>query len=325
MVNNEILGDFDESILGRVMSQSLLSIITPCLNRAGFIDNVIINALSQKYPFEHIIMDGGSTDGTLEKLRKYDHLIISSGPDGGIYDAINKGIKQSRGEIIGVLNTDDTYEPAVFQKVVRIFQQNPGIEMVWGGADEIVQNPNGSEEQYRVTYPLRPPNFFYKFLNESPNFNACFFRRSVFSKYGLLNTKWQIVSDLEFMLRLVFQGCNFLRRDEIFYHYHVHPGSLTFGGAASKEDYLSELCQVVEQFLSVKSIPDEAIHPFKTMHTNWCLLLGRYSFEHGEFASAFQQLRIAKKYNSEWFKIFIKKLFHRSSYVISQRFARLFH
>ena len=299
--------------------ETKFSIITPCHNRIGFIGRAIESALLQNYPFEHLIVDGGSTDGTLDLLKRYRHLIISSGPDAGIYDAINKGIARSKGEFVGILNTDDTYEPGVFLKVAQLFLENPEVEVVWGGADEIIQQPNGSYEQFRVTYPLRPPNTFLRFLNESPNFNACFFRRAVFAKYGLLNIKWRIVSDLDFLLRLVFQGCNFLAQNDIYYHYYVHPGSLTFGGAASKDEYLSELCQVVEQYLSEKSIPDEAIIAFRKMHTNWRLLLGRYSFERREFNISLQHLKNAKKFDPDWLKVFTRKIFHRSFYVVSRK------
>ena len=101
-----------------------VSIITPSYNRAGMIETAIQSVLSQNYPeVEHIIMDGGSTDGTLEVLKKYPHLRVVSEPDQGMYDALNKGLNLAHGEIIGFLNTDDFYAPGVFAKIALQFSE----------------------------------------------------------------------------------------------------------------------------------------------------------------------------------------------------------
>src|SRR4030066_1952836 len=95
-----------------------VSIITPSYNRAGMIETAIQSVLSQNFPeVEHIIIDGGSTDGTLDVLKKYPHLRVVSEPDQGMYDALNKGLNLATGEIIGFLNTDDYYAPSVFDKI----------------------------------------------------------------------------------------------------------------------------------------------------------------------------------------------------------------
>ncbi|MBN1416361.1 MAG: glycosyltransferase, partial [Bacteroidales bacterium] len=92
-----------------------ISIITPCLNRVEFIRTAIESVLAQNYQnFEHIIIDGGSTDGTLELLKKYQHVIFVSEPDENLYEAINKGIRLASGKIIGHLNSDDFYSKAIF-------------------------------------------------------------------------------------------------------------------------------------------------------------------------------------------------------------------
>ena len=97
----------------------LISIITPCLNRANFIEEAIESVLDQISPnVEHIIMDVGSTDGTLELLNNYPHLRIISQPDRGMCEAFNKVIQIASGEVIGFLNTDDFNEPNVFASIV---------------------------------------------------------------------------------------------------------------------------------------------------------------------------------------------------------------
>src|SRR5689334_8323683 len=97
------------------MPDPLLSIITPCLNRSTYIADAVESVLKQDYHnFEHVIMDGGSTDPTLSILGRYPHLQVFSEKDQGMYHALNKGIAKVRGEVIALLNSDDVYEPGIF-------------------------------------------------------------------------------------------------------------------------------------------------------------------------------------------------------------------
>ena len=93
-----------------------ISIVTPSYNSAKFIEDCIQSVLKQNYPnFEHIVIDGGSTDGTVEILKQYPHLKWISEPDEGQSDALNKGFKMAEGDILGWLNADDVYLKNVFQ------------------------------------------------------------------------------------------------------------------------------------------------------------------------------------------------------------------
>src|ERR1700761_5899979 len=99
-----------------------ISIITPCLNAETSIVRAIESVRDQNYKnWEHIIVDGGSTDGTLAILAKYPHLKVRSGPDAGQADAMNKGIEMASGDIISFLNADDYYFPEAFLKVAEAF------------------------------------------------------------------------------------------------------------------------------------------------------------------------------------------------------------
>ena len=111
-----------------------LSIITPSLNRARYIEEAIESVLRQNYSdIEHIIIDGGSTDGTFEILARYPHLKTISEPDNGMYDALNKGLNIATGEIVGFLNSDDVYAENIFLLVVKQFE-NPEIQATAGRA-----------------------------------------------------------------------------------------------------------------------------------------------------------------------------------------------
>lgn len=134
----------------------LFSIITPSFNQAAFIKQTIESVLNQDYPhIEHIVVDGGSTDGTLEILKHYQHLgdrfRFISEPDRGQSDAINKGLSMARGEIIGWLNSDDTYLPGAVSKAMHALTLNPTWSMVYGNAYHI-----DDKNKFIGIYPTKP-------------------------------------------------------------------------------------------------------------------------------------------------------------------------
>lgn len=114
----------------------LVTIVSPSLNQGTYIEATIESVLSQDYPqLEYILVDGGSTDGTLDKLRRYEgRLRWISEPDAGQAAAINKGFAMGSGEILGWLNCDDGYEPDAIARVVRSFLDHPEVMMVYGEA-----------------------------------------------------------------------------------------------------------------------------------------------------------------------------------------------
>src|SRR4030042_1306962 len=112
----------------------LVPIVPPSLNKGRFIEETILSIKNQTYPrIEHIVIDGGSTDETLDILKKYSNsLIWISEPDKGQSDAINKGWRMAKGDILGWLNADDTYMPWAVETAVRFFAENPDVGMVYG-------------------------------------------------------------------------------------------------------------------------------------------------------------------------------------------------
>ena len=129
-----------------------ISVVIPSYNMAEFIEETIQSILNQNFsPIECIVIDGGSNDGTVDILNKYDSKIIwSSEKDSGQSDAINKGLQRASGDILAYLNADDTYEEGCFQKVARFFDQNHTVKWAYGKCR--ITNEDGRE----IRRPIRP-------------------------------------------------------------------------------------------------------------------------------------------------------------------------
>ncbi len=117
------------------MARIRVSVVTPSLNQARFLDRTIRSVLSQtgSFDLEYVVIDGGSTDGSVDIIRRYEsRLVWLSEPDNGQSDAINKGLKRSTGDIVGWVNSDDILLPGALQRVTRVFAEHPQVEWVHG-------------------------------------------------------------------------------------------------------------------------------------------------------------------------------------------------
>ncbi len=150
-----------------------ISVLSPSFNSEGTIEKAILSVLNQGYPnFEHIICDGGSTDGTVEIMKKYPHLNWISEPDKGQSDAMNKAFDMSTGDIIVYLNVDDYFQRGAFFKVAEEFEKNPEAEMLISNlffeyADHTFTRKPEIEYKkvmlpFRYMFPINPVSYFYK-------------------------------------------------------------------------------------------------------------------------------------------------------------------
>jgi glycosyltransferase involved in cell wall biosynthesis len=242
-----------------MMSLPLISIITPSFNRADMIADAIESVLAQNDPaFEHIIIDGGSTDGTREVLERYPHLRVVSEPDRGMYDALNKGLRMARGEIIGLLNTDDRLAPGCLAAVRAAFDQHPSEVAVVGG---LLYEQDG---QLVSTRPAPQPKQFLELAGRfTVNFpNGWFCRRTVYERVGEFDPAYLYIADNELMLRMIRAGIVPRPLAAAVYVFKIHAGSFTLNpidartaarGPALIQMY-DELMRVAETHLPARDL-----------------------------------------------------------------------
>jgi glycosyltransferase involved in cell wall biosynthesis len=183
-----------------------VSVITPSFNQGKFIERTLRSvAIQSGAQIEHVVFDGGSTDETIDVLKKFDPSVRwVSEKDKGQTDAVNKGIRSTDGEIIGWLNSDDIYYPDAIASVVAAFEARPDIGVVYGMADHI-----DPADKVFEAYPSEPWNF--ERLKDTCFIcqPAAFFRRHVVDQLGLLDDNLQYCMDYEFWLRLGKAGIRF--------------------------------------------------------------------------------------------------------------------
>ena len=181
-----------------------VSIITVVWNNKETIKDAINSVLNQTYKdIEYIIIDGASTDGTIEIVKSYGDKITKfvSESDKGLYDAMNKGIVLATGDVIGILNSDDFYiDNEVIEKVVKTFEKQE-IDSVY--ADLVFVNPGNLDKTVRYfdSSTFNPSKFAYGLMPGHPTF---FVKREVYKKYGVFRTDLKVAADFDILARFLY-------------------------------------------------------------------------------------------------------------------------
>jgi glycosyltransferase involved in cell wall biosynthesis len=154
--------------------------------------------------FEHIVIDGGSADGSVEWLAEQHHIRSISEKDNGMYDAVNKGLKLAKGNILAYLNCDEQYLPGTLGYVKDYFEKNPDVDMIFG--DLLLIRPDGTLAAYRKGYQPR----WYYIITSHLYVLTCtmFFRRKVIEKGFFFDTGYRAAGDAEFVVRVLRSGFN---------------------------------------------------------------------------------------------------------------------
>lgn len=183
-------------------NRPFVTIVTPVRNGAATLERTLRSVLAQDYPaIEIVVVDGASTDGTLDILRRYGDALDCwiSEPDNGISDAFNKGIALARGDIIGIVNADDWYEPDAVHKVVTAFDAT-GADAVCGALQYWIG------EQRGLVFYSSPENLR---LESTVNHPTLFVRRDVYERHGLFQARYRYAMDYDLILRFYLSGVRF--------------------------------------------------------------------------------------------------------------------
>jgi glycosyltransferase involved in cell wall biosynthesis len=225
-----------------------ISIVTPTLNQALFIEETIQSVLSQDYPnLEYLIVDGGSTDNTMQVIRKYEaHLSWISEKDNGQTDAINKGLKLVTGDIVAFINSDDCYAPGAFMAVGEFFASHPETNWLTGlciNIDEAGNEIRRLTRLYKNFWLLWNSYTVLKVLNYISQ-PSTFWKRSTMERIGYFNEKLYYTMDYDYWLRLGGSyPLHVLYRD--LARFRIHGNSKS--GTTTHRQFDEEL-KVVEQY-----------------------------------------------------------------------------
>jgi glycosyltransferase involved in cell wall biosynthesis len=205
---------------------------------------------------EHIIVDGGSTDGTLELVGNRPGLRLIVGPVEGVYDALNKGIAAATGQIVGLLNSDDTFEPGALAAAALAFNADSNWDSVCGAARLIAAGETievyDREEDKRLISPRTA-------LLGASLINARFFRRAALERIGPFSLDYRIVSDRDFLMRAIVRGLRTKPIAPLVYSYRLHHSSLSFSGEASRRPVIwQELLSVARYWSEAQEASPEA-------------------------------------------------------------------
>jgi len=249
-----------------------ISVVTPSFNQGHFLEATIRSVLDQGYPrLEYIIMDGGSTDNSVEIIKKYQDRVAFwvSAPDGGQSNAINQGFARATGEVLAWLNSDDLYLPGALEAVAEFFQNHPGIDCVIGDQDTI--DPKG---QHLCTVKNIPFSFrrtlYGGAMVPQP---STFFTRRAYEAAGPLDTGLHYQMDYEFFLRMASRGVRFGILPRPLAAFRLHRASKTISEYHHK---VQQANFVIRKRFSRLRLGDERLTALAFQTLRWLFRLETY-------------------------------------------------
>lgn len=184
-----------------------ISVVTATFNSAKTLPDTLRGLARQNYPaLEYIVVDGGSTDGTLD-LARSNPLVTKwvSEKDKGVYDAQSKGLRMASGDLIGVINSDDYYLDGALERVAQTAAQNPAANIFYG--DQLYEKENGEVVTNVQQHPIGEKDFWRMPINTA----TVFIRRPCYEKVGYFDLRYEISADCDLFLRFVKSGCVFAK------------------------------------------------------------------------------------------------------------------
>lgn len=255
------------------MTSLKFSIVTPSFNQGGFIQATIDSVLTQDFSnVEYFVMDGGSTDSTLDVLKAVDDPRMKwvSEPDKGQSDAINKGMRQVTGDILAYLNSDDVYLPGAFTFAAEFFERNPEVDILYGQVHTINQTGQEIGPDYLVG-PITLEQFFtrrFKFPQQ-----AVFWRKRVTEAIGLFDESLHYQMDYDYWMRALIAGFKFQHTDRFLAQFREHGESKTVSQAVKfwKDwqtiiDKIYQRDDLTPEMLALKPLAYAYVHHHAAVH-----------------------------------------------------------
>jgi glycosyltransferase involved in cell wall biosynthesis len=221
-----------------------LTVVTASLNQGQYLEQTIQSVLNQTLPdIEYMILDAGSTDGSLEIIEKYkDRLAYwHSKPDRGFAAAINQGWNKASGDILCYLNSDDLLRNDALANVVEIFDKNPDVDFVYGDAERI--DGSGKSLGVMKSSPFEIAEIFSTWQDPIRQPSA-FFKRNIFQRFGGLDESFQFCADFEYFVR-ISSGTKFLYTPAVFSSMRAHSAAKS---TAQQDVQARELIRMYEKF-----------------------------------------------------------------------------
>lgn len=246
----------------------LISVITPSFNQGRFIKATLDSVLKQDYThIEHIIMDGGSTDETVDILKNYadPRLQWISEPDKGQSDAINKGLRMAKGDILAYLNSDDLYLEGTLAFVADYFYTYPEIDLIYGNCSAI-DSAGQSLPTSLTAEPFHLRNFFVKrpYIPQP----STFWRRSVIEQIGLFDESLHYAMDRDYWLRAAAAGFKFqyINKNLAAFRFHEDSKTVSQGGK-----FWSNVRTIIDKVYAMPDLPTEisALKPLAIAYADY--------------------------------------------------------
>lgn len=245
-----------------------ISIVTVVYNNAATIAQAIESVLNQDYPdIEYIVVDGQSTDGTVDIIRRYEDRISKfvSEKDKGIYDAMNKGIRMATGEVVGILNADDFfYDNTVISSIAAAFEEDPSLDATIADIVFIHNEDHNKVLRHYSAKNWRPSRFAWGYMPPHPSF---FCRKKMYDLHGYHQTDYKIAADYELLIR-------FLLVNKLKFRYlPMVTTKMRMGGASTKNiQSILTLNREIKRGCTENSV-----------YTNYLMIYSKYFFKPFEF------------------------------------------
>ena len=271
-----------------------VSIITPSFNQAQFLEQTILSVLNQSYAgIEYIVIDGGSTDRSVEIIQKYQNRLAywHSRKDRGHWDAVSKGFQKATGEILHFLNSDDLLVEGAVERIVEAFQRRPEAGMVYGKAKFI--DAEGSFIQDYPSGEFDIARVFRTWSNPVPQPSA-FLRKEIFDKHRSPDETWPFCADFEYWIR-IYSQTKFIYLDEYLACMRLHSAAKS---ARLESVQARELIQLCKQSIQTAQFAQSGVNPAESLQ-------GAYLCASMHFRHSGEKLKALQSYFSYCRRAFI--------------------